>query len=1015
MSKLDNNSYSPRREMGSNPNNKQTNISNNNNKLNSGFTQTIPSLPFRADVYDSLPRQIDQQLRLPASTEAKKYKSVSEMNSPKSQVRFSIPIADAADPDVSDLSMSTSPSKIVFPRDSSDDSISDSSITPSITNSANSNSRVASTETLVRAAIDGHLVDMQSKVMVTVPEKIWSFHNERKQTTNNNNKSHQRAQSMQDLSFNREIETSPNSVHPNRGHHRSRSLQSLISQTVMEFNNTSTNDSMNDSQISQVSPLNLPSFNNNSGSNLNLRTPSKATNLYLTSDSPINKHKVPIPLEIALPPFLSPSNKNKKRNSLIYDGESYSVFNEDSTSLTESESASEIVSESTSEIVHDSLLSNSSIASVTYNISFDANTMDPDGLLGIDNDANVNLKDQFQNLKRQKAGLNSAKSPHKQIDIENLPPVPHRSNKPVIKNSIDSRIDERSNNNNNIAAASMKSSKPNVQPHPILKVTKSPNYSVDLDASLALKNDIASPSKSNSSTYPNTQPSTSTRHSNFNSTRSSKYLSPNHAKLSGMIDEYNSSVSPFNKSTPSSKSDQRNSMVSPRAQKTTYTNNTDSIAILNTPSKSIVIPDLDNIPFKTPDNSSLSFTSTNTSNGTLKFFDQFEPLYPKNSDSSPINNSNRQGKLDTAFKFPLIKEPSLPLVSNDKTDNLVQQKDSDYQKTPQGTVKFEERRQKLLASHLSPNNKIGHAHRRSRSIQNMDFMSPHKLIEEELPPTPSLPFDATSTPPSTEPIAPRRSSLRVKSPPASPQKEEQINNIPSNKVPTLSNTHSNRLQFHNTKSSINQTQVPIKPLSSFQSFSTPIDKVNLIPSINANGAKEQRKAYNLLSPRRQLSNSGSNQSSSVNSQFSKDSHATQLTESTNLSLNDGTIQQVKPHFPICDTSGRNDDFKIIKERQKDGKLVEVIVLDDDDDITEGQTSTRRKSQSNNLSYKDRQTHRSPKKVKSPFRKRYNSDTREEQLENYKQLLNMCETTAAIAKETIYGLAGATIPSNTDNK
>lgn len=995
--------------MGHNPNNKQT----NNLNLNRGFIQTIPSLPFQGNAHGTLPQHFDQQLRHPVGNEGKKYKSVSEMNSPKSQVRFSLPIIDAIESDSSNMSMSTSPSKIVFPRDSSDDSMSDSSITPSITNSVNSNSKVISTETLVRAAIEGHLVDMQSKVMVTVPERIWSFHNERKQTSNNK-KSHQRAQSMQDLSFDREMDTKENNpVYPNRGHHRSRSLQSLISQTVMEFNNTINGDSMNDSQISQVSPLNFPSFNNSS-SNLNLRTPSKAKNLYLTSDSPINKHKVPIPLEISLPPFLSPSNKNKKRNSLIYDGDSYSVFNEDSTSLSESESTSEMVSESTSEIVHDSILSNSSIASVTYNISFDANIMDPDALLGIDNDANVNLKDQFHNLKRQKAGLNTVKPPNKQIDINVLPPVPQISNKPAIKNNIGPQTDVSSNNH--IDVTPVKVSKPNAQPHPILKVTKSPNYSVDLDASLALKNDMACSSNAISSSHPISQSNTSSRHSNLNSNRSSKYLSPNHAKLSGMIDEYNNSISPFNKSTSSSNSSQRNSMVSPgvQAQKTAFTSKTDSIAILNTPSKSIVIPDLDNIPFKTPDNSSVSFTSTNTSNGTLKFFDQFEPLYPKDSDTSPINNSNRQGQLDTAFKFPLIKGPSLSTINNNNANNFVKQNDSDYQKTPQGTVKFEERRQKLLASHLSPNNKVGHAHRRSRSIQNMDFMSPHKLIEEKLPPTPSLPFDATSTPPPAEPIAPRRSSLRAKSPSASPQKVEQIDNLPNIKIPTFDNTHSNPLQFHNTKSSINQTQAAIKPLSSFQSFSTPINKMDLIPNINANGVKEQRKAYNLLSPRRQLSNSGSNQSSTTNSQFSKDSHATQLTESTNLSVNNETIQQVKPHFPISDTSSNKDDFKIIKERQKDGNLVDVIVLDDDDD-TEDLIPTTRKIHNNRRTFRDKPTNCSPKKVKSPFRKRYNSDTRKEHLENYQQLLNMCETTAAIAKETIYGLAGAKIPSNIDNK
>lgn len=1005
MSHLDK-SYPYHRDVGSNPQNKQTNSNNNNKPVNAGFNQTIPSLPFQLQAYDILPQHINKQSSSPTSIgiEGKKYKSVSEMNSPRSQVRFSIPIADTSGCDDSNVSMSTSPSKIVFPRDCSDDSISESSITPSITNSVHSNKSngVVSTETLERAAIEGYLVNMQSKIMVNVPEEIWSFHNEKRQT--NNNKLHKRAQSMQDLSFDRDMEVQENPVYPNRGHHKSRSLQLLISQTVAEYNNTASNDtvSMNDSQVSHVSPLNFPSFNS---SNPGLRTPNKATNLYLTSDSPINKHKVPIPLETALPPFLSPSNKNKKRNSLIYDGESYSVFNEDASS----ESASELVSESTGEIVHDSILSNSSIASITYNISFDANAVNLDELLGIDNDANVNLKEQFKNLKRQKADINNTKSPHKSIDIKNLPPVPHISTKPVVQNNTDTQMDEKIDN---AMVTPVKSPGRNVQPHSILKVTKSPNYSADLDASLALTNNIQPPSNFNSPTYSNIQSSRSSMLSNVNSNRSSKYLSPNHARLSKMLDEYNAPANKlclFNKATPSGKQSQKNSMVSPRAPSnpSTTKNNNDSLAILATPSKSIVIPDLDNV-LKTPDNISPSFTSTNTSNGTLKFFDQFEPLHPTNNDVSPITtNSTRQGQLDTAFKFPQTRESlSFPISHNVSNNKYVPQNDTDYQKTPQSSAKLEERRQKLLASHLSPNNRIGHAHRRSRSIHNIDFMSPQKLMEESLPPTPSLPFDATSTPPPSKPIAPRRSSLRAKSPSITPQKEEQVN------------TATSPLNYHTKQPSVSQTAPAIKPLSSFQSFSTPIKKMNLVPNIKIDGASEQRKAYNLLSPRRQLSNSGSHQSSSTNSQFSKNSRVTQLTESTEISVNNPISEQVKPHFPINDIHDNSDDFKIVKERQKDGHVVDVIVLDDDDSL-DNQQPTGGKFSKNSRVLEDRTNKksprkRSPNKSKSPFKKRYNSDTKEEQLENYKQLLSMCENTAAIAKETIYELAGANTSSNPNN-
>ena len=57
---------------------------------------------------------------------------------------------------------------------------------------------------------------------------------------------------------------------------------------------------------------------------------------------------------------------------------------------------------SISEIL-DSLVSNSSKPSVRFNISFDANIVDHDNLLGrVDNEANINLRCKLRNLKEQK-------------------------------------------------------------------------------------------------------------------------------------------------------------------------------------------------------------------------------------------------------------------------------------------------------------------------------------------------------------------------------------------------------------------------------------------------------------------------------------------------------------------------------------------------------------------------------------------------------------------------------------
>lgn len=206
---------------------------------------------------------------------------------------------------------------------------------------------------------------------------------------------------------------STSSLNSNKGHYRSRSLQSIISQTLSEFN--SFNDTgyslfsihnINSSQISQVFHLNYTSFNNN---NPILKTPNKLNSFYVTSDPPINNHDLSIPLEVSLSPFLSSENRIKKRYSLIYNGEAYNAYNkeeeevkENSVSLSNTYEQEKNEGTSLSEILDDSLVSNSSIPSVRYRISFDANIIGHDNLLGSIMNQNLNLKGQLRNLKEQK-------------------------------------------------------------------------------------------------------------------------------------------------------------------------------------------------------------------------------------------------------------------------------------------------------------------------------------------------------------------------------------------------------------------------------------------------------------------------------------------------------------------------------------------------------------------------------------------------------------------------------------
>lgn len=110
----------------------------------------------------------------------------------------------------------------------------------------------------------------------------------------------------------------------------------------------------------------------------------------MSSNLPIKKHDLPIPLELSLSLLLS-SEKEEK-----------AVVKETPVSLSIIYEQEKNEGTSISEIL-DFLVSNSSISSVRYNISFDAKIVDHDNLLGrVDNEANINLRCKLRNLKEQK-------------------------------------------------------------------------------------------------------------------------------------------------------------------------------------------------------------------------------------------------------------------------------------------------------------------------------------------------------------------------------------------------------------------------------------------------------------------------------------------------------------------------------------------------------------------------------------------------------------------------------------
>ncbi|QLQ80078.1 hypothetical protein HG537_0D00780 [Torulaspora globosa] len=270
--------------------------------------------------------------------------------SPKSQVRFSIPDSSCVNYDRSMDESSPavpSPSKIVFPKDA--DEVGDG-----LRAGGGMSNR-------------GHFVDMHSRVMLDVPEEIWNFHTARKEQSNR----HYRTKSLQLGNQQRQS---------HRSHSRGSSLQAIIVETV---------NSISDERGSRLAPTVL-----------------KRPELFLSPESPLNSYKMPVPLEISLPPYLSPLNKEKKKASVVFDGEGYSRFKELSSSSSD-DSGSICTAE------HD----------FSFNISQKDNS-DVDKVLGFDEHANVNLKIQNKSLRKQNLSPSfpsTAKQPSQSLQVLSTP------------------------------------------------------------------------------------------------------------------------------------------------------------------------------------------------------------------------------------------------------------------------------------------------------------------------------------------------------------------------------------------------------------------------------------------------------------------------------------------------------------------------------------------------------------------------------------------------------------------
>lgn len=807
------------------------------------------------------------------------YKLKSAVNDNRSQVRFSIPdpSQQEEDDDRSYISISNSPQKIVFPREADDSVViendNQSSVYSSRIVSSDSNNPLHSNNTRsLKKKLN--LVDLQSKVMVDVPADIWKYHKHHIGANSSlieppAQTSHRKTQSMHAISnpykenYTNESDLgSTQNEEWKPSHNRSKSLQSIIAETVKAYNNDSPghqNENVSQSSfnetVSTISPLNIQQTARDAKF-------SKKHDLFLTSESPLNKYKVSVPLEINLPPYLSPQNKQKnlKRNSLVYDGNGYSVYDEgmDPPFVENEHEPSE---ESTS--ILESLLGEDSLPYADNEVSIDVgekSTADADKFLGIDQDANVNLKLQYRNIRDKSAPLPS------------LPDIPREKEIPAV---------------------------------------------------------IVHPPK-----------------------RESQLLSPQRPE----------------------------------------SNENKALEILATPSKNIVIPNLEDETYQTPKNPSTS--------GSLQFFDKFEPLANNQSDkdSTTTQSGKSQGELNMSFKFPYNSTGNAATTID--TSNPI---DDDFVKIapPSADRMFETRRQRLLQNQStasSPVHKMGHAHRRTKSVHNIDFAALATGIEKK-----DL-LDATSTPPriGNKPSCPP--SLYMPDIPSTDQ-----THTPSVTLsPPMDKTEESIvLLSERVLSPVAKTDSPsnVRPLSSFQSFNNPVTE-RTVDAIRSHGTIDISKEmaenrtlpnniFNTLSPRRILSNNGSTQSSSVtsytNSQFSRNSYNTNSTDVIEIEqeylpelLKKGNHYN-QPVSPPEDVDVSQDQsLEIIKE-VKNGKEVEVIILDDSD--TDQQFK--------------------PKKTK-PKRQ-----LRASRKQTYDSLLTMCDDTASQAKDIIYRLVSETDPLSVD--
>ncbi|CCD23637.1 Fir1p NDAI_0B06050 [Naumovozyma dairenensis CBS 421] len=892
----------------------------------------------------------------PVRYSSSRYSSLSskknvDVSAPHLQVRFAIPDKSQQPHSASYLE---SPSKIVYPN-TLDDTI----------GKGDDDDDAADSHILNQFK----LVDMSSKIMVEVPEDVWRFHTSRRtKELRLDNKENWTRKTTRNSYCGQETKIDHQRTQQ-RGHQKSKSVQEIIVDTMAAYNK----------KCDPTAALPTAKFTSNVSSMPLSKSP--RANIYLTSESSINKYNVSIPLEISVPPYLSPRNKNKIPKCLVYDGQGYSEFHTNNDSPIEN--GVENLSESNESLI---TLESDSIPFATHTISFeeiDKTSINTDKILGIDKDANVSLREQNRNLRK----LNKLKNQ----PLPSLPSLPHI---PTIETGAYEETHQAMQLHHSpspINNSSFRNEK--------MKQEQIPT--VDTSATDALKV-LATPTKLitipdlNDEEYQTPK----SRHSMGSLTFFEDFQPFD--ELSNQYSPMEHDLNPIFK-FPASNDDEQQQQHGILKKRMSAENH--DLKINQNMKASNPQSEKRRQKLVGQNVSPMNSTRIHRHKRSKSVIDAViaQEDVTTSQEYLPTEAISIAPKVTPRSPLPPIpiQAASAPIASNSVTMNQLY-RDEQQEKDSINPVLESSPVEKQLAADKTYGN----------TFQEDSFESPYFTSLNET----TLSYE--------------NNSRNIKDTNNTNNKTRSIEDTEASviflyeqKVPQLeTESHSTNLQDISKVTSTETKSIPgvsdFRPLSSFQSFSKPLSNIpyqyeNQPLGISNNNINNNihlvSNNTDFLSPRRQLSNVRS-QSSSGNSQFSTNSYQTSKTSEPSITAplslpmhtiydkskcipSGGSISSSENnHQPLKNLQNnivRNSKTKTVLE-QKNGKIVEVIVLDTEEIENEIEDA-------NQLEESNR------KSITSQISNISTTSSRQDAMKHYSEILKMCENTAIEAKNIIYQL------------